>query len=49
MTSLFLIGYFWKKIVTKKESCTNFKINITKFDQNLLQSVTGITKCDRRL
>ena len=38
-------GGFFKKIITKWESFTNFKLIITKRSKMLLQSVTGIRKC----
>ena len=43
---------FFKKILqnlTSKEGFTNFKIIFTKSDKKLLQSVTGIAKCEKNV
>ena len=57
MTPLTFFGLFWKKLLQSvtRESVPNLRILTTKFDryfkvrQNLQLSVTGFTKCDRRL
>ena len=39
---------FFKKGVTYREGFTNFKLIITKCDKNLLQSMTGIIKWEKK-
>ena len=48
-TSPTLFGPSWNNLLhslTNGECFPNFKLIITKCDKKLLQSVTGVTKCD---